>query len=357
MLERINGHIRIAGPCSAESEEQLIQTVEAITRRNQLSAIRAGVWKPRTRPGSFEGRGSIALEWLKSVKEKFRIPIAVEVGNAWHVEEALKHNIDIVWLGARTTVNPFYVQEIADALRGADIPVMVKNPLHPDLGLWMGSIERIEKANVGEVLAVHRGFYNYETAPYRNEPKWEVAIDLKRKAPDLPIICDPSHIAGNRKLVGEVAQTALDLQMDGLMIETHYQPENALSDAEQQLTPQQLNDLFDNLIYRSPSSENAMFKTALNELRHEIDQIDAELLEIIARRKRVVEEIGHYKKENNVTIFQIERWLEILKSRRENGAKIGLNENLVMEIFSLLHKHSIRLQNHIMHHSTENTKS
>ena len=357
MLKRINGHIRIAGPCSAESEEQLMKTVEAITQRTELSAIRAGVWKPRTRPGSFEGRGSIAFEWLKKVKDKFQIPIAVEVGNAWHVEEALNHGVDIVWLGARTTVNPFYVQEIANALRGAALPVMVKNPLHPDLGLWMGSIERIQSANVGEVMAIHRGFYNYETAPYRNEPKWEVAIDLKRQAPELPIICDPSHIAGNRKLVAEVAQTALDLQMDGLMIETHYQPENALSDADQQLTPAQLNDLFDNLIYRTPSSENALFQTALHDLRLEIDQIDAELLEIIARRKRVVEEIGHYKKDNNVTIFQIERWLEILRSRRENGAEIGLNENLVMEIFSLLHKHSIRLQNHIMHHSTESKKS
>jgi chorismate mutase len=357
MLKRINGNIRIAGPCSAESEEQLMKTVEAITRHTELSAIRAGVWKPRTRPGSFEGRGSVAFEWLKKVKDKFQIPIAVEVGNAWHVEEALNHGVDIVWLGARTTVNPFYVQEIANALRGASIPVMVKNPLHPDLGLWMGSIERIQSANVGEVVAIHRGFYNYETAPYRNEPKWEVAIDLKRQAPELHIICDPSHIAGNRKLVAEVAQTALDLQMDGLMIETHYQPENALSDADQQLTPAQLNDLFDNLIYRTPSSENALFQTALHDLRLEIDQIDTELLEIIARRKRIVEEIGHYKKDNNVTIFQIERWLEILRSRRENGAEIGLNENLVMEIFSLLHKYSIRLQNHIMHHSTESKKS
>jgi chorismate mutase len=343
----------VAGPCSAESFGQLDQTIGAILNNDPIWAFRAGAWKPRTRPGSFEGIGSKALEWLKAIKDKYNIPVATEVANAQHVKEALEAGIDVLWLGARTTVNPFYVQDIANALRGVDIPVFVKNPLHPDLGLWMGALERLNEAGITKLVAVHRGFFSYDSAPYRNDPKWDVVIDLKRMLPELPILCDPSHIAGKPELVKDICQTALDLTLDGIMVETHIQPKEALSDSEQQITPKYLHSLMHELIIREPVSEDAWFISQLQKLRGSIDLLDQELIHVIARRMQLVDEIGEVKKENGVTIFQIERWLEILKSRKAKAQENDLNENFIVELFSLIHKHSIRRQTEIMHRRTK----
>ncbi|MDA7768373.1 bifunctional 3-deoxy-7-phosphoheptulonate synthase/chorismate mutase type II, partial [Flavobacteriales bacterium] len=311
----------IAGPCSAESREQVLTTAKGLV--NKATVFRAGIWKPRTRPNSFEGVGEKALPWLNDVKAETGLQVATEVATAQHVEACLKANIDILWIGARTTVNPFYVQEIAEALKGVDISVMVKNPLHPELSLWMGALERLNQVGINRLSAIHRGFFTLEKSAFRNEPKWELPIKLKRLAPDLPIICDPSHISGSPQMLAEVSQTAMDLNMDGLMIETHYNPSLALSDAQQQITPEKLGELLDNLILRSSTHPNAQFRSALNKLRMEIDSIDKKLVEIVGQRTEIVKEIGRYKKENAVTILQIERWFEILKSRKEWGEEMA----------------------------------
>ena len=336
----------IAGPCSAESQEQLLTTAKGLA--DKATIFRAGVWKPRTRPNSFEGIGQKALEWLKVVKQQTKLKVATEVANAQHVEQCLKADIDVLWLGARTTVNPFYVQEIAEALRGVDANVMVKNPLHPELSLWMGAIERLNQVGIQQLAAIHRGFFTLEKSAFRNEPKWEIPIKLKRLMPDLPIICDPSHISGAPQMLSEVSQIAMDLNMDGLMIETHFNPSIALSDAQQQITPDELGKLLNALILRSSTNQNAEFRTLLNNLRKEIDSIDKKLVEIVGKRTAIVKEIGRYKKENAVTILQIERWFEILKSRKEWGQEMHIDPQMVAELFELIHKHSVLTQTHIL---------
>ena len=336
----------IAGPCSAESQEQLLATAKAIQSNTDL--FRAGVWKPRTRPNSFEGIGEQALEWLQVVKQETNLPVATEVANAQHVEKCLHAGIDVLWLGARTTVNPFYVQEIAEALKGVDIAVLVKNPLHPELSLWIGALERLNKAGINQLAAIHRGFFTLEQSAFRNEPKWEIPIRLKKKYPELPIICDPSHISGNTAMIQEVAQTALDLNMDGLMVETHVSPQTALSDAEQQITPKQLANLISSLVLRETSAEDKNFNAQLKKLRKSIDEVDMKLLQVMGERTKLVQEIGRFKKENSVTILQIERWFEILKTRQEMGVSCDLENQMVSELFELIHKHSILTQTDIM---------
>ena len=318
----------IAGPCSAESQEQLLSTARAIQSNSDL--FRAGVWKPRTRPNSFEGIGEQALEWLQVVKQETNLRVATEVANAQHVEKCLQADIDVLWLGARTTVNPFYVQEIAEALKGVDIPVLVKNPLHPELSLWIGALERLNKAGINQLAAIHRGFFTLEQSAFRNEPKWEIPIRLKKKYPELPIICDPSHISGNTAMIQEVAQTALDLNMDGLMVETHVSPQIALSDAEQQITPKQLANLISSLVLRETSAEDKNFNEQLKKLRMLIDEVDMKLLQVMGERTKLVQEIGRFKKENSVTILQIERWFEILKTRQEMGVSCDLENQMVL---------------------------
>ena len=336
----------IAGPCSAESQEQLLVTAKAIQSDTDL--FRAGVWKPRTRPNSFEGIGEKALEWLQVVKQETDLLVATEVANAQHVEKCLQAGIDVLWLGARTTVNPFYVQEIAEALKGVDMPIMVKNPLHPELSLWIGALERLNKVGINQLTAIHRGFFTLEKSAFRNEPKWEIPIRLKKKCPELPIICDPSHISGNRTMIQEVAQTALDLNMSGLMVETHVSPQTALSDAEQQITPKQLSNLISSLVLRETSAEDKNFNAQLKKLRESIDEVDMKLLQVMGDRTKLVQEIGRFKKENSVTILQIERWFEILKTRQEMGVSCNLENQMVSELFELIHKHSILTQTDIM---------
>lgn len=336
----------IAGPCSAESQEQLLVTAKAIQSDTDL--FRAGVWKPRTRPNSFEGIGQLALEWLQVVKQETDLRIATEVANAQHVEKCLHAEIDVLWLGARTTVNPFYVQEIAEALKGVDIPVLVKNPLHPEISLWIGALERLNKVGVNQLAAIHRGFFTLEQSAFRNEPKWEIPISLKKKCPELPIICDPSHISGNTTMIQEVSQIALDLNMDGLMVETHISPQTALSDAEQQITPSQLANLISSLVLRDTSAEDKNFNIRLKKIRESIDEVDMKLIEVIGERTKLVQEIGRFKKENSVTILQIERWFEILKTRQEMGVSCDLENQMVSELFELIHKHSILTQTDIM---------
>ena len=336
----------IAGPCSAESKEQLLATAKAL--EDKATIFRAGVWKPRTRPNSFEGVGQKALEWLKLVKKETPLKVATEIANTQHVEACLKADIDVLWLGARTTVNPFYVQEIAEALRGVNVKVMIKNPLHPELSLWMGALERMNQVGISQLSAIHRGFFTLEKSAFRNEPKWEIPIKLKRLVPELPIICDPSHISGVPQMLSEVSQTAMDLNMDGLMIEAHYNPSFALSDAQQQITPNELGILLDNLILRTSTNANTEFRTLLNNLRTEIDAIDKKLVDIVGQRTEIVREIGRYKKENAVTILQIERWFEILKSRKDWGNDTNLDPQMVGELFELIHKHSVLTQTHIL---------
>ena len=337
----------IAGPCSAESKAQVLETGRAIAANGDASIFRAGVWKPRTRPGSFEGIGEPALAWLQELKAETGMPVATEVANAQHVEACLENNIDYLWIGARTTVNPFYVQEIAEALRGVDIPVLVKNPLHPDIGLWMGALERFNKCGISQLMAIHRGFYSYEAAPYRNVPKWDLAIKLKRLMPNLPIICDPSHIAGDAALISDLSQIALDLDMDGLMIETHCDPSSALSDAKQQITPDTLHQLMNDLIMPKAIHESEEFNSQLLKMRSVIDQYDNELLNVIQKRMEMVTEIGKAKKENNIMTFQIERFFDILRTRKSTGLDLGLSKEMVYELFELIHKHSINIQNKI----------
>lgn len=334
----------IAGPCSAESQEQVMEVAKVLASSGKVAIFRAGVWKPRTRPGAFEGKGAEALEWLNKVKKETGLPVAVEVANPKHVEEALKNSIDVLWIGARTTVNPFYVQEIAEALKGVDIPVMVKNPIHPELQLWIGALERFNKVGINKLIAIHRGFYSYGKSEFRNPPQWEIPIALKVEFPDLPVICDPSHISGKADMIEEVAQKAIDLNMDGLMIETHPNPSLALSDAKQQITPQKLIAIIENLKIRQKHSKSIEFENLLEEYRSKINEIDEELLKILERRMDVVEKIGLYKYENNIAVFQLERWAEILKTRKAAGYKLGLSDSFIQSVFQLIHAESIRIQ-------------
>lgn len=340
--------ILISGPCGAESLEQLQLTAKGLKDLNRVSLFRAGIWKPRTRPDSFEGRGEIALQWLSEIKKEFGFKTTVEVANAQHAEAALKHGVDVLWIGARTTVNPFTVQEIADALKGTDTPMLIKNPIHADLNLWIGAIERFLKNDLNKIAAIHRGFHLYGNHKYRNEPLWQIPLELKTHFPEISIICDPSHISGTRTYIQEISQKALDLGMNGLMIESHIDPEKALSDAGQQLTPSQLGKLLGELKFRQQSTPTSDSADELLRLRHLIDEIDQELISVIQKRNKVIEQIGHFKKDQHVTIFQLDRWQEILRTRGAYAKKLGLSPNHIEKICQLLHEESIRIQNEIM---------
>ena len=337
----------IAGPCSAESEDQMLKIGHALkSHRNLL--FRAGVWKPRTRPNNFEGIGTIGLRWLSLVKQETGLSTTTEVANANHVEEALKHDVDVLWIGARTTVNPFAVQEIANALKGVDIPVMIKNPLNPEVNLWIGAIERLADAGLTKLAAIHRGFFAYNNNKYRNIPQWQLAIELKRRISGITMICDPSHIAGKRDLIYEVSQKAIDMNYDGLMIETHISPEKALSDSAQQVTPDQLNNVLKRLVIRNSKIEDPVFKSSLNQLRIQIDDLDNELIDVLKRRMMVAEKIGIHKKENEVTILQSNRWEELFSSRIKNGMKSGLSEEFMSKLLKAIHQESINRQTEVM---------
>jgi len=337
----------MSGPCSAESEEQVMEP--AIQLKNAgITIFRAGIWKPRTRPSAFEGVGKEGLPWLKRVKEELKMYTATEVANVKHVYDALKAGIDMLWLGARTTANPFAVQEIADALKGVDIPILIKNPINPDVELWIGAFERLNQAGITKLAAIHRGFSLYSKTLYRNHPQWEIPIELKRRIPDLPIITDPSHICGSRDLLFEVSQRAMDLDFDGLIIETHCHPDKALSDAQQQITPGDLQKLLSRLILRKANIESNALLSTLEELRHEIDKYDDRLVEIFELRMAVARKIGLYKKNNNITILQTNRWDEILKHRIDQAAQKGLSEEFIIKVFRAIHEESINHQTRVM---------
>jgi len=338
----------IAGPCSAETPEQLLATAQGL-KNLKVDILRAGIWKPRTRPNSFEGAGTEGLKWLADVKKEVGIPVGTEVANPQHIEEALKYGVDVLWIGARTTVSPFAVQEMADALKGVkDVAVLIKNPTHPELGLWIGAFERMFLAGIKNLAGIHRGFAMYEKTKYRNAPVWQIPIELKRIAPQIPIICDPSHIGGKRDLIFEISQKAMDLNFDGLMIETHINPEKAWSDAEQQITPERLAEILAELKIRESSSTDPEFIDHLEDLRKKIDNLDRELIEVLAARMAVVEKIGEYKKESNVTTFQVKRWDEIMKNRGELAKKMGLSDAYIIEIYKIIHEESIRKQSELM---------
>jgi len=336
--------IVIAGPCSAETQDQLYTTCKAIQDTHHVDILRAGIWKPRTRPNSFEGVGEIGLQWFKEIKKDLKMPITTEVANAQHVELALKYDVDVLWIGARSTVNPFTVQEIADALRGVDIPVIVKNPINPDLALWMGSIERLYNVGLTRLAALHRGFSTFEKTAYRNLPMWQLPIELKSKMPNLPIFCDPSHIGGKRDMIFKLSQKALDLNYDGLMIETHIKPDEAWSDAEQQVTPMRLDEILGELKIKRTFTEDQEFNVKIDELRGRLDMIDREIVEHLAARMEVVKKLGDYKKENSVTVFQIDRWIQVFQTRAEWADKMNLDRNFIGQIYKLIHDESMRVQ-------------
>lgn len=338
----------IAGPCGAESEAQIIDTARQLAKQGTVSLFRAGVWKPRTRPGAFEGNGETALKWLSAMRDETGLPFTVEVANTEHAELALKYKTDVLWIGARTTVNPFSVQEIAEALKGTDVPVLVKNPVHADLQLWMGALERFNRAGIRKLGAIHRGFHTGVKTQYRNQPLWENAIALKSSCKELPVFCDPSHICGRRDLIASVAQKALDLNMDGLMIEVHRDPATALSDAAQQLTPQLFGELLGKLVVRDQTTTDSDFSEQLNSLRQVIDAIDDEIIQALAHRMEVINKIGAHKREHGITILQLDRWLEILQTRVAAGESLGLDKELVTELCQLLHKSSIRHQTKVL---------
>jgi chorismate mutase len=345
--------IIISGPCSAETEEQTVATAKQIAATGKVHALRAGIWKPRTRPGMYEGAGEEGLKWLIAAKKETGLPVTTEVANAAHVDACLKAGVDILWVGARTTVNPFSVQEIADALKGVDIPVMVKNPINPDLELWIGALERLNKAGLTKLAAIHRGFSSFEKGPFRNAPMWDMAIELKTRIPELDIICDPSHIAGNRELISFISQKALDLDMCGLMIESHINPDAAWSDAKQQVTPSVLAKIIDGLVVRTVTSDNKTFKDTLSILREQIDQLDDEIMSKMAARMKISEKIGQYKKENNVTILQVNRWEEIIQTRITLGKAMGLDSQFTSDLLKLIHHESIQIQTKVMNKVTE----
>ncbi|NSW94355.1 MAG: bifunctional 3-deoxy-7-phosphoheptulonate synthase/chorismate mutase type II [Bacteroidales bacterium] len=343
----------ISGPCSAETEEQVMQTAEQLSGIKEVCVFRAGIWKPRTRPDSFEGVGTEGLKWLRKVKEKTGLMVCTEVANEKHVYEALKYGVDMLWIGARTSVNPFTVQEISNALNGVDVMVMVKNPVNPDIELWIGAIERIARAGITRLGAIHRGFSSYEKTTYRNQPNWQLPIELRRRIPDLPIICDPSHIAGARAYLHEISQKAMDLNFDGLMIESHVDPDKALSDSAQQITPDELKELLFRLILRNPVPSDPRLLDILGELRQQIDLYDDYLLDILEQRMKVAETIGMYKKQNNITILQSTRWDEIMKKVMARGIAKGLSPEAIDNIFKAIHQESINHQMKIMNNGVK----
>ncbi|MGV9004618.1 chorismate mutase [Flavobacterium sp.] len=337
----------IAGPCSAETEEQVLKIAHEL-KNSDVSIFRAGIWKPRTRPGGFEGVGEIGLKWLQKAKAETGLPLAIEVANATHVKLALEYDIDVLWIGARTTVNPFAVQEIADALNGTNKIVLVKNPVNPDLSLWIGALERLANAHIKNIGAIHRGFSTYEKTKYRNNPEWQIAIDLQYKFPNLPLICDPSHITGKRNMIQEVSQQALDLNYDGLMIETHIDPDNAWSDAAQQVTPAVLKEIFTDLRVRKESDDADDFTKKMNKKRTQIDELDSKIVEILGKRMKIAGEIGLLKKEKNVAILQNKRWNEILGKMILEGEDKGLSEEFILKLFKAIHQESISHQEKIV---------
>lgn len=338
----------IAGPCSAESEEQILQTAQALKKDHRISVFRAGIWKPRTRPGMFEGVGTAGLEWLKTVKQETGLLTACEVANASHTEQALKHGVDILWVGARTTVNPFSVQEIADALKGTDIPVLVKNPVNPDLQLWVGALERLNRAGITDLGLIHRGFSTSNSKPYRNHPKWETINEIKSLVPDLPLFCDPSHISGRRDLLQLVSQQALHLGVNGLMIESHINPDVALSDASQQVTPEDLDKLLTSL---DLEAEKVAPPEQLQDLRELIDTLDSELLNILFLRSDVTKRIGEYKRANALDIYQAGRWSKVLQDRLKTANDIGLEESYTKVIYDAIHQHSLGVQHEVFNNT------
>ena len=344
--DKQQGPLVIAGPCSAESLDQLLITGQSLKKSGQVSMLRAGVWKPRTRPNCFEGLGPDALPWLDHLRQVTGLPICVEVGSPGHVEAALSAKIDVLWIGARTTTNPFLVQDIANSLKGVDIPVMVKNPINPQLALWLGALERMEQAGITKLAAIHRGFSLFDGGPLRNPPLWRIPIELKRLIPKLPIICDPSHICGNRELLESISQKALDLEMDGLMIESHHDPDAALTDSAQQISPHELKELLENLIIRNRKG-NIDFQHKLEGLRTEIDKLDGELLQILSKRMEIIDEIGEYKRNNDITILQMKRWAGIIKDRLAIGTHMGLDKFFLQKLLHLIHKESINRQEDI----------
>lgn len=335
--------IVIAGPCSAETEEQTLTTARQLAQ-NGIKIFRAGIWKPRTKPGGFEGIGVEGLQWLRRVKNETGMYVATEVATAKHVYEALKYGIDVLWIGARTTANPFAVQEIADALRGVDIPILIKNPVNPDIELWIGAIERIYNAGLHQLAAVHRGFSSYDKKVYRNQPQWHIPIELHRRLPDLPLFCDPSHIGGKRELIAPLSQQAMDLQFAGLIIESHCAPDNAWSDKAQQLSPEVLDVILRKLVLR----EMKQTTEDLVDLRREIDSIDNELLELLAKRMRISSEIGTYKKEHGIAVLQTGRYNEILEKRIANGERLGMSREFMRTFLEAIHEESVRVQVELM---------
>ncbi|MGY5846558.1 chorismate mutase [Salegentibacter sp. HM20] len=337
----------IAGPCSAETEEQVLKIAHQL-KDTDATVLRAGIWKPRTRPGNFEGVGALGLKWLKKAKEETGMLTTTEVANPHHVDLALENDVDILWIGARTTVSPFIVQEIADALKGTDKTVLVKNPVNPDLSLWLGAVERLHTADIKNLGVIHRGFSAYEKTKYRNNPEWQIAIELQNKFPDLPLILDPSHIAGRRDIIFDLCQTALDLNYDGLMVETHHTPDDAWSDAAQQITPGTLVQIMKDLKIRKEVSESEEFQSKLSNLRAQIDVADNQLIELLSRRMKISDEIGRVKKDQNVSVLQTKRWNEILGNMVLEGERHGLSEEFILRLFKAVHQESINHQEKIM---------
>lgn len=338
----------ISGPCSAESEYQVLETARRLASSGKVHLFRAGIWKPRTRPGMFEGVGDIGLPWLQAVKAETGLPVTLEVAKSIHIELALKHEIDALWIGARTTVNPFSVQELADALKGVDIPVFIKNPINADIELWAGALERILKSGIKRVYLIHRGFSSYGNTEYRNPPMWHIPIEMKRRYSDIPILCDPSHICGNRHSLRAISQKSIDLGFAGLMIETHIDPDHAWSDAAQQITPERFSDMMDELVWRRENINEQASVSELTALRHQIDQIDDELMSLLSQRMRVIDKIGIYKKENNMTILQTHRYNEILQRGLMKGHELRLTREFILRYFNAIHMESINRQARIM---------
>jgi chorismate mutase len=336
----------ISGPCSAETEVQVLETADRLKATGKVDMLRAGIWKPRTRPGSFEGIGTKGLPWLQQAKRNTGLPITVEVATGKQVEDALHFDVDVLWIGARTTVNPFSVQEVADALRGVNVPVLIKNPINPDLELWTGAVERVAKAGVNNIGLIHRGFSSYGNTEYRNAPMWHMVIEMKRRNPDMILINDPSHICGRRDILADVAQKAIDF--DGLMIESHIDPDNAWSDAKQQITPERLSEMLSNIIWRKEDVSSENFHVALDKLREQINQLDDELMLLLGQRMKVADQIGKYKKDNNVTILQTNRWNQILERAYGKSDKLGLSREFITKYLDAVHMESINRQNQIM---------
>jgi chorismate mutase len=340
--------IIISGPCSAETEEQVLETATRLAKTGKVDMLRAGIWKPRTRPGSFEGIGTKGLPWMQQAKKITGLPVTVEVATAKQVEDALTFDVDVLWIGARTTVNPFSVQEVADALRGVDVPVLIKNPINPDLELWTGAVERVAKAGIKQIGLIHRGFSSYGNTEYRNAPMWHLAIEMKRRNPELLMINDPSHISGRRDILLDVAQKAIDLDMDGLIIESHIDPDKAWSDAKQQITPEKLGEMIGAIQWRREDVNSEEYHAALEKLRQQINHLDDELMQILGQRMKVAEKIGEYKKNNNITILQTNRWNEILERAFQKGEKLNLSKEFITKYFDAVHMESINHQNKIM---------